>query len=84
MYLTHRPLLASAMAALEREAEDNPDAARLLATLEELCPMCWMWSALEALNHFDCEGPIRSQRILLAVLLAELSAAWPVPKSMLQ
>jgi hypothetical protein len=30
------PLVASALAALEREAQDNADAARLLATIEEV------------------------------------------------
>src|SRR5262245_28858599 len=84
MFLTRSPLLECALAALEREAETNPNAARLLSELEELCPMCWSWEALETLNHFCCEGPIRSRPALMAVLLKELSAAFPVPRSLLQ
>jgi hypothetical protein len=75
------PLLMSALAALEREAVDNFDAARLLEILEGLCPLCWGWSALEMLNRFD--GRVRSRPALVAVLLRELSAAFPVPRSLL-
>jgi hypothetical protein len=76
--------MASALAALEREAEDSADAARLLATIEEVRGVCCYWCWLEVLNHFDCEGPIRSRPVLLSVLLKELSAAFPVPLSLLQ
>jgi hypothetical protein len=81
----HRsPLVASALAALEREAQDNADAARLLATIEEVHGFCCYWCWLEVLNHFDCNGPIRSRPVLLSVLLKELSAVNPVPLSLLQ
>jgi hypothetical protein len=76
----HRsPLVASALAALEREAEHNDDAARLLATIEGVRGVCCYWCWLEVLNHFDCDGPIRSRPVLLSVLLKELSAVNPVP-----
>jgi hypothetical protein len=79
----HRsPLLASALAALEREATDDPDAARLLATIEELPPFCRHWAILDELNRFD--GCVKSRPALMSVLLYELSAAFPVPRSMLQ
>jgi len=77
------PLLASAMTALEREARDSTDAARLLAVLEDLPCWSWKWHALEVLNRFDCEGPVRSRPVLMAVLLKQLSAAFPVPMSLL-
>jgi len=81
----HRgPLLEAALAALEREARTNSDAARLWATLEQLPWFSWQWQALEALNHFDCDGPIRSRPALMAALLKELSASFPVPMSLLQ
>jgi hypothetical protein len=84
-HITHcSPLLTSALAALEREARDSRDAARLLAVLEELWPYSWRWSALETLNHFYCDGAIRSRPALMAVLLMELSAANPVPRTLLQ
>jgi hypothetical protein len=82
--LVSRPLLASALVALAREAEDNADAARLLATIEEMQGPCCHWCWLEALNHFDCDGPIRARPVLLSVLLKELSAVNPVPLSLLQ
>jgi hypothetical protein len=75
------PLVMSALAALEREAVDNFDAARLLEILEGLCPLFWTWQALEALNCFD--GRVRSRQALVSVLLRELSAAFPVPLSLL-
>jgi hypothetical protein len=81
--MNRSPLLESALAALEREAQDNPDAARLLEDLESLHPFCWSWAALETLNHFCSEGPIRSRPVLMSVLLRELSAAFPVPLSLL-
>ena len=76
------PLLELALAALEREASDNPDAAELLAIIESFPAFCRSWSTLEALNHFD--GCVRSRPALMAVLLRELSAAFPVPRSLLQ
>ena len=80
----HRsPLLEAALAALEREARENPDAARLWAIIENIHPFCWSWETLETLNHFHCEGPIRSRPALMSVLLKELSAAFPVPMSLL-
>jgi hypothetical protein len=77
------PLLASALAALEREAEHSEDAARLLAIIEEMPGYCRYWTWLEALTHFDCDGPVRSRPVLMSVLLKELSAAFPVPLSLL-
>jgi hypothetical protein len=84
MSCVRSPLLASALAALKREAEHNADAARLLATIEGDYGIRCYWCCLEALNHFDCEGPIRARPVLLSVLLKELSAANPVPLSLLQ
>jgi hypothetical protein len=84
MSYVRSPLVASALAALEREAEDNADAARLLAIIEEMQGPCCHWYWLEVLNHFDCEGPIRARPVLLSVLLKELSAVNPVPLSLLQ
>ena len=75
--------MAAALAALENEARKNPDAARLLAIIEDLPPYCRSWEMLELLNHYDCEGPIRSRPMIMSVLLRELSAAFPVPLSML-
>jgi hypothetical protein len=80
----HSPLLEAALAALEREARANRDAARLWATLEQLPVYSFSWMALETLNHFCCDGPIRSRPALMAVLLKELAAANPVPLSLLQ
>jgi hypothetical protein len=84
MSYVRSPLVASALAALAREAEDNDDAARLLAIIEEMQGPCCHWCWLEVLNHFDCDGPIRSRPALLSVLLHELAAANPVPMSLLQ
>jgi hypothetical protein len=75
------PLLNSALAALEREARDNPDAARLWAIVEALPIFSRSWVMLEELNHFD--GCVKSRPALMSVLLKELSAAWPVPMSLL-
>jgi hypothetical protein len=72
------------MSLLEREAEDNVDAARLLDIIENVPGFCRYWCWLEVLNHFDCAGPIRARPVLLSVLLKELSAANPVPLSLLQ
>jgi hypothetical protein len=83
MSFIRSPLVDSALAALEREAEDNADAARLLATIEGVPGFCRYWCWLEVLNNFDCDGPIRSRPVLLSVLLKELSAAFPVPLSLL-
>ena len=83
MTFVRSPLVASALAALEREAEDNADAARLLATIEGDYGIRCYWCCLEALNHFDCEGPIQSRPVLLSALLKELSAVNPVPLSLL-
>jgi hypothetical protein len=84
MNYVRSPLVASALAALEREAEDNADAARLLATIEGERGACCYWCWLEALNHFDCDGPIQSRPVLLSALLRELAAEYPVPLSLLQ
>jgi hypothetical protein len=84
MSYVRSPLLASAMAALEREARHSRDAARLLAIIEDTPGFSRHWCWLEVLNHFDCEGPIRARPVLLSVLLKELSAANPVPLSLLQ
>jgi hypothetical protein len=84
MSYVRSPLVASALAALEREAQHNADAARLLATIEEVHGFCRYWCWLEVLNHFDCDGPIRPRPVLLSALLKELSAAYPVPLSLLQ
>jgi hypothetical protein len=81
--LQSRPLLAAAMAALELEARESRDARRLLEILDNLCPWGWGWDALETLNHFQCENGVRSRPALVAVLLLELSAANPVPRSLL-
>jgi hypothetical protein len=78
------PLVASALSALEREAEQNADAARLLAIIEGIHPLCRWFYMLEALNHFDCAGPIRSRPGFMGALLKELSAEFPVPLSLLQ
>ena len=79
MYGSCSPLLASALAALEREAEENPDAAHLLALIQVLP---WSpWVRLDVLNNFP--GSVRSRPALMAVLLKELSAAFPVPMSLL-
>jgi hypothetical protein len=75
------PLLDMALVALEREALDNPDAARLLEIIEALHPFSRSWGMLEALNHFD--GCVRSRPALMSVLLKELSAAFPIPVSLL-
>jgi hypothetical protein len=83
MTITGSLLLEGALAALAREAPDNPDAARLLAIIEALPPFCRHWSMLEALNHFDCEDGVKSRPALMSVLLKELSAAFPVPLSLL-
>jgi hypothetical protein len=84
----YSPLLDSALAALEREARNSRDAARLLAELERLPWLCsWRWDpldALETLNRFYCDGAIRARPALMAVLLMELSAANPVPLSLMQ
>jgi hypothetical protein len=77
-------LVASALAALAREAEDNADAARLLAAIEGVRGVCCYWCWLELLNHFACEGPIRARPVLLSALLRELAADYPVPLSLLQ
>jgi hypothetical protein len=84
MSYVRSPLVASALAALEREARHSRDAARLLAIIEEMQGPCCHWYWLEALNHFDCEGPVRARPVLLSVLLKELSAVNPVPLSLLQ
>jgi hypothetical protein len=84
MSFVSSPLVASALAALEREARHSRDAARLLAIIEEMQGPCCHWCWLEALNHFHCEGPIRARPVLLSVLLKELSAVNPVPLSLLQ
>ena len=81
MPLSRSPLLDTALAALEREARENPDAAVLWRMIEDLPFYCRSWGMLEVLNHFD--GCVRSRPALLSVLLKELSAAWPVPKSLL-
>jgi hypothetical protein len=82
MSFQRSPLLEAALAALEREARDNPDAAQLWAIIEEIPPFCRSWTMLEELNHFD--GCVRSRPALMSVLLKELSAAFPVPLSLLQ
>ena len=76
------PLLDTALAALEREARENPDAALLWRAIEDLPPFCRRWRILEELNRFD--GCVRSRPALMSVLLYELSAAFPVPRSLLQ
>jgi hypothetical protein len=80
--LRDSPLLVSALTALELEAKTNPDAARLLAIIENLPPFSRSWYMIEALNHFD--GCVRSRPALLSVVLRELSAAFPVPMSLMQ
>jgi hypothetical protein len=75
------PLLDAALAALELEAKSNPDAAVLWRIIEDLPPFCRSWSMLEACNHFD--GCVRARPALMSVLLKELSAAFPVPLSLL-
>jgi hypothetical protein len=81
-YYHPSPLLAAALAALEQEARSSPDAARLWAIIGETHPyLCCGWFMLEELNHFD--GCVRSRPALMAVLLKELSAAFPVPLSLL-
>jgi hypothetical protein len=75
-------LLDAALRALEQEARDNPDAAHLWAILHERPGFCQSWIMLEELNHFD--GCVRSRPALVSVLLRELSAAFPVPKSLMQ
>src|SRR6516225_5880625 len=50
MSYVRSPLVASALAALEREAQHNADAARLLATIEEVHGFCRYWCWLEVLN----------------------------------
>jgi len=76
------PLLNSALAALEREARDNPDAARLWAIVDALPIFSRSWMLLDALNHFD--GCVKSRPALMSVLLKELSATFPVPLALLQ
>jgi hypothetical protein len=76
------PLRDRALAALELEAKSNPDAAALLRIFEDSPPFCRSWFMLEACNHFD--GCVRSRPALISVLLKELSAANPVPLSLLQ
>jgi hypothetical protein len=71
-------MLEAALAALELEARNNPDAAVLWRIIEGDNG----WGILEACNHF--EGCVRSRPALMSVLLKELSAALPVPKSLLQ
>jgi hypothetical protein len=79
--LSRSPLLDSALAALEREARENPDAAVLWHIIEDLPPFSRSCSMLEACSHFD--GCVRSRPALVSVLLKELSAAFPVSKSLL-
>jgi hypothetical protein len=81
MPLSRSPLLDTALAALEREARENPDAAVLWRIIEDSPPFCRSWGMLEVCNHFD--GCVRSRPALMSVLLKELSAAWPVPLSLL-
>jgi hypothetical protein len=80
-YGNRTPLLMSALAVLEREAEDNPDAAHLWMIIEALPPFCQWWAMLGVLNHFD--GSVRCRPALNGVLLKELSAAFPVPLALL-
>jgi hypothetical protein len=75
------PLLDRALAALELEAKSNPDAALLLRMIEDVNPFCCSWGILEVCNHFD--GCVRSRPALISVVLKELSAANPVPLSLL-
>jgi hypothetical protein len=75
--------MTAALVALENEARENPDAARLLAIIENMPYYERAWGLLELLNHYICEGPIRSRPMIMSVLLRELSAAFPVPLSML-
>jgi hypothetical protein len=75
------PLLEAALAALELEAKTNPDAALLLRMIEDVNPFCRSWGILEVCNHFD--GCVRSRPALISVVLKELSAANPVPLSLL-
>ena len=77
----NKTLRDAALRALEREAGDNPDAATLWAIIHELPVVCQTWHMLEVLSHFD--GRVRSRPALISVLLRELSAAFPVPKSLM-
>jgi hypothetical protein len=89
--MTHSPLLTSAMAALERAAETEPEAAQLLAMLESLDECGWYWSALFVLNSFYPPRPLGTfyQRTfdakmgVMAALLKEMSADCPVPMSLM-
>ena len=81
MQLSRSPLLDTALAALEREARENPDAAVLWRMIEDLHPFCRNWYMLELCNHY--EGCVRSRPALVSVLLKELSTSFPVPISLL-
>jgi hypothetical protein len=79
--MNDRPLLDTALRALEHEASGNPDAAVVWEIIRELPIWSQLWAMLDVLTHFD--GCVKSRPALVSVLLRELSAAHPVPKSLL-
>jgi hypothetical protein len=55
----------------------------LLEIIEDLPPFCRHWAMLDVLNHFRCDNGVKARPALMGVLLKELSAAFPVPLSLL-
>ena len=66
------PRIDAALDVLDREAQHNPDAARLFELLNRDKSY---WTMLDICTHFD--GCVRARPNLVAILLKHLSDAFP-------